>query len=247
MPIDLLTLAAAALTGLLGSVHCLLMCSGVATSLAAASDGGTGRNAAAAAVALNLGRVLGYALAGALVAGLGAGLVNAIDVDRLAWTLRLAVGLVLVLVGLRLLDGRDRLRALAGVGQRAWRRLQPLGRLLLPATTVPRRLALGALWGWLPCGLSWSMLLVALFTVDALHGALTMAAFGLGTLPAVLPLTWGSARLARRLATPGHRRWLGLLVVGAGLVTLAAPWLARVPALHGLLEALGCRTLPPLG
>ncbi|MBX3725354.1 MAG: sulfite exporter TauE/SafE family protein [Xanthomonadales bacterium] len=244
MPIDLLTLSAAALTGLLGSVHCLLMCSGVATSLAAASDGGTGREAAAVAVSLNLGRVLGYAAAGALIAGLGAGVVHAIDVERLAWMLRLGVGAVLVLVGLRLLDGRDRLRAVAGVGQRAWRRLQPLGRRLLPATTLPRRLALGALWGWLPCGLSWSMLLVALFTVDAVNGALTMAAFGVGTLPAVLPLTWGSARLARRLSRPGSRRGLGLMVVLAGALTLAAPWLAQVPALHSLLGALGCRTLP---
>lgn len=244
MPVDLLTLSAAALAGLLGSVHCLLMCSGVATTLAAASGGGTGRDAAAAAIALNLGRVLGYALAGALVAGLGAGAVQTIDIGQATWMLRLGVGGVLVLVGLRLLDGRDRLRALAGIGQRAWRLLQPLGRRLLPATTLPRRIALGALWGWLPCGLSWSLLLAALFTVDVVNGALTMAAFGLGTLPAVLPLTWGSARLARHLAAPGRRRWLGLAVVGAGLLTLAAPLLARVPALHGLLSALGCRTLP---
>lgn len=244
MPLDLPILAAALLTGLLGSVHCLLMCSGVATGLAAASDGGTGRSAVSAALTLNLGRVLGYALAGAVIAGLGTQVLRWIDIEQAIWLLRLGVGVVLILVGLRLLDGRDRLRAVGRFGQRVWQRLRPLTGVLLPATTTPRRLALGALWGWLPCGLSWTMLLVALFTVDALHGALVMLAFGLGTLPAVLPLTWGSARLARRFGAGGTRRTLAVLVIAAGAVTVLAPWLAAVPGLHGLLEAIGCRTLP---
>lgn len=243
MPLDLPILTAAVLTGLLGSVHCLVMCSGVATGLAAASDGGTGRSAASAAVSLNIGRLLGYAVAGALVAALGTRVVRWIDIDQAIWALRLGVGVVLILVGLRLLDGRDRLRALGRFGQAVWQRLRPLNAFLLPATTTPRRLALGALWGWLPCGLSWTMLLAALFTVDAVHGALVMLAFGLGTLPAVLPMTWGSARLARRLGSSHRRRVLALLVIAAGAITVAAPWLAAVPGLHGLLEALGCRTL----
>ncbi len=244
MPLDLPILTAALLTGLLGSAHCLVMCSGVASGLAAASDAGTGRSAAIAASTLNLGRVLGYALAGAVVGGLGTRVLHWIDVEHAAWMLRLGVGIVLILVGLRLLDGRDRLRAVGRLGQRIWQGLRPLTAMLIPATTTPRRLALGALWGWLPCGLSWTMLLAALFTVDAVHGALVMVAFGLGTLPAVLPLTWGSARLARRFGAAGARRSLALLVLGAGAVTVSAPWLATIPGLHGVLEALGCRTLP---
>ncbi|MFZ2752547.1 MAG: sulfite exporter TauE/SafE family protein, partial [Lysobacteraceae bacterium] len=79
---------------------------------------------------------------------------------------------------------------------------------------------------------------------SALHGALTMAAFGLGTLPIMLPLTWSGARLGQRLQRGGVRIAAGALVLSAGLVTLAAPWLMQVPALHGVLSALGCRTLP---
>lgn len=45
------------------------------------------------------------------------------------------------------------------------------------------------LWGWLPCGLSTTLLAAAWLQADALNGALTMAAFGLGTLPMMLPLT----------------------------------------------------------
>lgn len=248
MPIDLVMLSAAFITGLIGSVHCLVMCGGVATGLAAASRGrdeafGTGTAALQSAIALNIGRVLGYTVAGALVGGFGTAILSVLDADRSIMAMRLAVGIVLVLVGLRLIDGRDRLGRVGRIGQAVWPALRRLGRGLLPADRSWKQVALGSLWGWLPCGLSWSMLLAALFTVDLLHGALTMAAFGSGTLLAMIPLTWGSARLARRLAQPATRRTLGALVIAAGIITVAAPWLAQVPALHGLLSALGCRTV----
>ena len=70
-----------------------------------------------------------------------------------------------------------------------------------------------------------------------------MLAFGLGTLPVMLPLTWSGARLGRWLQT----RWrhaAAMLVLMAGLMTLTAPWLMQVPALHSLLGALGCSSLP---
>ncbi|MCM2336749.1 MAG: sulfite exporter TauE/SafE family protein, partial [Pseudomonas sp.] len=115
---------------------------------------------------------------------------------------------------------------------------------LLPADTVARRMTLGLLWGWLPCGLSTTLLAAAWLQADPLHGAATMAAFGLGTLPVMLPLTWAGSRVGQRLQRSGWRTAAGLLVLGAGLVTLTAPWLAQAPALHGVLEALGCRSLP---
>ena len=70
-----------------------------------------------------------------------------------------------------------------------------------------------------------------------------MASFGLGTLPTMIPLTWSGARLARALAAPRWRHLAGALILLAGLVTLAAPWLMHVPALHDVLAALGCRSI----
>lgn len=248
MPIDLVTLSAALITGLIGSVHCLAMCSGVATGLAAAtrssqSAAAIGAAALRAAVVLNIGRVLGYTLAGALVGGFGMAVLGALNAEPLIVGMRLAVGIVLVLIGLRLVDGRDRLGRVGRLGQVIWPALRRSGRGLLPADRPWKQLALGAIWGWLPCGLSWSLLLTALFTVDLVQGALAMAAFGSGTLIAMIPVTWGSARLAHRLAQPRWRRCFGALIIAAGVLTVTAPWLARVPALHGLLSALGCRTL----
>jgi sulfite exporter TauE/SafE len=99
------------------------------------------------------------------------------------------------------------------------------------------------LWGWLPCGLSSSLLIVAWLEADALHGGLVMAAFGLGTLPTILPLTWSGARMHHWLGHRQGRRYAASLVLLAGLLTLAAPWLVGLPVMHELLAALGCRSL----
>ena len=150
---------------------------------------------------------------------------------------------MLVLAALRLLDRSGRLRFLAVPGARLWQRLRPLQRRLLPADTAGKRVALGVLWGWMPCGLSTQLLVAAWLQASAWHGALTMFAFGLATLPVMLPLTWAGARFGQRLQRGGWRVASAMMVLFAGLATLAGPWLVQVPALHGALEALGCRSL----
>ena len=129
----------------------------------------------------------------------------------------------------------------ATTGVRLWQWLRPLQRRLLLATdSSGKRIALGMLWGWMPCGLSTTLLAAAWLQASALNGALTMAAFGLGTLPLMLPLTWSGARLGQRLLRGRWRNAAAALVLVAGVVTLASPWLMQHPALHGVLAALGC-------
>ncbi len=148
------------------------------------------------------------------------------------------------MAALRLLDRRGRLGLSAAPGQAAYRLLQPLQRQLLPANTSLRRLGAGVLWGWLPCGLSATVLTAAWLQASASQGALTMLAFGLGTLPVLVPLTWSGARLGQWLQRGPWRTAAGLFVLLAGLLTLSAPWLMQVPGAHGLLTALGCGSLP---
>jgi len=236
-PVDLPILLAALLAGLLGGLHCAVMCGGIATGFHAIAAGAP-RTVAWQA---NAGRLLGYVLAGGLAGGLGGGVLRLFRLEGLAVGLRMAAGAALVLVALRLLDRGGRMDLLARPGMQAWRVLQPLRARLLPADRSWRRLALGALWGWMPCGLSLGLLTVAWLQASAAGGALVMAAFGLGTLPVMLPLTWSGARMGRWLQRPALRSGLAMLVLGAGLLTLAAPWLMQVPALHGPLAALGCR------
>ncbi|GAB3096200.1 sulfite exporter TauE/SafE family protein [Lysobacter terrae] len=239
MPIDGLVIAGALLSGLLGGAHCAAMCGGIATGLSVQQRGGWW-----VALQPNLGRVGGYTLAGALVGGIGHGVLDVARMPELALALRATVGLVLIVVALRLLDGQGRLAFLAAPGRRVWQWLRPLQRRLLPANTPARRVALGLLWGWMPCGLSTTLLAAAWLQASAAEGALTMAVFGLGTLPVMLPLTWAGARLGQRLQRGGWRKAMGAVVMLAGVLTLAAPLLMQAPAIHGVLAALGCRSLP---
>ncbi|MFT4178403.1 MAG: sulfite exporter TauE/SafE family protein [Thermomonas sp.] len=244
MPVDLLVLGAALLTGLLGGAHCVAMCGGIATGISQSASL-HGMQSWWVAAQPNLGRVAGYALAGAIVGGIGGGLLGIARIPQLGIAMRAAVGIVLVIAGLRMLDSKGRIgRFFGGPGHRVWNLLRPLQRRLLPADTAGKRLAIGMLWGWMPCGLSTTLLAAAWLQASATHGALTMAAFGLGTLPVMVPLTWAGARFGQRLQRGAFRNIAGLLVLGAGLLTIAAPWLMQVPALHGVLTALGCRSLP---
>lgn len=239
MPIDGLVLLAAFASGLLGSVHCAAMCGGIATSLSLGQRDGLWM-----AALPNFGRVLGYALAGAIVGGIGGGLLGLARMPALGIAMRAAVGIVLVIAGLRLLDRQGRLPKFAG-GPAAtlWQALAPLRARAWPADTAGKRLVVGMLWGWMPCGLSTTLLAAAWLQASATHGALTMAAFGLGTLPMMLPLTWAGARIGQRLQRGGLRTTAGVLVIAAGALTLAGPWLLHAPLLHGALSALGCRSL----
>ena len=235
MPIDWITLGAALLTGLVGSGHCAVMCGGIATGFSAMAPKAGWRYV----VEPNLGRVLGYASAGAIAGGVGHAIVDVASLPWLPTALRVATGLVLVLIGLRLLFP-DTATGAASLQGGVWSMLRPLQRRLLPANTSTKRLALGALWGWMPCGMSTALLTAAWMQASAKNGALTMAAFGLGTLPVMLPLTWSGMHVGRRLLRGNARRVLGAVVALAGLLTMAAPWLMRVPGLHGILVALGC-------
>jgi sulfite exporter TauE/SafE len=236
---DLLVLGGALLSGLMGGAHCAAMCGGIATGFSTLRMQGSWL----AALQPNLGRIGGYTVAGAVAGGLGHGIVTVVQQPGLALALRAAVGVVLILAALRLLDSRGRLSFLAAPARVGYQLLRPLQRHLLPADTVSRRIAAGFLWGWLPCGLSATVLTAAWLQASAAQGAMTMLAFGIGTLPVMVPLTWSGARLGQWLQRSAMRTTAGLVVLLAGVLTLAAPWLTRVPAVHAVLTSLGCRSL----
>jgi sulfite exporter TauE/SafE len=238
MPIDLLALGAALLAGLFGGVHCLAMCGGLAVGFASPRGQAPLRNA----LLVNAGRIGGYTLAGAIVGGLGASLLSLARLPWLAIGMRSLVGAVMLLAAFRLLYP-NRGGALARPAQWFWRKLQPLRDSALAHAGGAKPLVVGLFWGWLPCGLSTTLLAAAWLSASAWHGALLMLAFGLGTAPLMVSLSWSGARLATRLARPAVRHGAAALIALSGVATLAAPWLGSAPALHGLLASLGCRAL----
>ena len=103
------------------------------------------------------------------------------------------------------------------VGRRLWRHLEPTGRRLMPVVRVPQAMALGAVWGWLPCGLVYSMLAWSLAMADPLYGALLMGAFGLGTLPALLATGLAARQLAGLIRHPATRSIAALSIIAFAL------------------------------
>lgn len=217
-------LAAALLGGLVGSVHCLGMCGGIAGALGMAGGGRP-----AMALSYSAGRIASYAVAGAIAGAIGAGLAGAMGVGP--W-LRLVMGAVLVLLGLQVAVNLRLLAPLEAAGARLWQRLSPVARRFVPPRHAGQALALGALWGWLPCGLVYGMLAAAAGTGGAAEGALFMAVFGLGTAPAMVGVTWASGRSGTFL-TARRRRLLGWLLVLFGAWTMVTPLQKLAGGGHG--------------
>jgi hypothetical protein len=219
-----LTWLAAFGIGLVGSGHCLGMCGGIAGALGMsarqASPGAAG--AAAYALLFNLGRVGSYTLIGALAGWLGGSLGSSIDLPAWSALARSLTGLVMVAIGLQLALGWRLLAFVEHGGARVWARLAPLARRLMPARRPADALLLGMLWGWLPCGLVYSVLLMALVAGDPAGSAMLMAAFGIGTLPSMTATALASSRL-NPASRPGLRRAAGALMIVFGLWTAAWP------------------------
>lgn len=237
MPVDLLILGAAFLTGLMGGVHCSAMCGGIAAVLNPQSR----QNALANALALNAGRIGSYGLAGLLAGSLGAVFVGWFRLPDIALGLRSVMGILLMLIALRL-QFPQRFAFKVPGSTALWRSLESV-KSRLPATGLARAVGLGAIWGWLPCGLSTSVLVAAWFEASPLHSTLMMLAFGLGTLPLMTAISYSGARFGLLLGNRGWRALLATLIFLAGAVTAMAPWLVHSVGAHAWLQALGCRSL----
>lgn len=220
-------LSAALLAGLLGSAHCLGMCAGISGLFAVNSTVATLRSQVPLAITYNVGRVLSYALLGIIVGAFGSVIIKASP--AIAGGVRMLSGIVIILVGLRVAFDLHFLNAIERMGATLWSRIAPAAKKLVPVTTLPRALGLGLVWGWLPCGLVYSILLIAATSADAVNGAMIMLAFGLGTMPAMVMTGLGAVRLSQLMRRRGTRLGLGLLIVVLGLLTIAMPlgtWLA---------------------
>lgn len=203
------------LVGLLGGVHCVGMCGGIVTALSLSST--TRRPALPMLLAYNFGRITSYALAGAIVGAIGA---STILLERFVPAERVLYGLaniMLILLGLYLAGLSRAVLVLERVGGVVWARLQPLMKRFIPVRTLPQAFFTGAVWGWLPCGLVYSVLISALATANAAHGALLMLAFGAGTLPNLLAMGLFAQRLQTLTRKPGVRLAAGLLVAAFGV------------------------------
>jgi sulfite exporter TauE/SafE len=233
------------MVGLLGSVHCAGMCGGIVSAFSVVPARTfpvavvTLRSAPSAALlrvlAYNSGRIASYAAAGALAGGLAGGaraLTGLAAIGTIGYWL---ANLMLVVLGLYLMDAWRGLARLEQLGQHAWRRIEPVTALLLPLDSPLKLLAMGGLWGWLPCGMVYSVLLTAMMTGSALTGAAVMLAFGLGTLPMLLSMGMLGAPLRAWIQRRAVRVASGLVVFAFGMLGIVR---AAAGISHGWIDAL---------
>ncbi|GJM08046.1 MAG: membrane protein [Lysobacteraceae bacterium] len=216
------------LVGFFGSTHCLTMCGGIAAGLGSATS--SKRSRLPYLLLFQFGRVASYAVAGFLI-GAFAWSVAAISAMP-AWLPRLLVGVFMILCGVWLAVRRGPMQWLGHWGASLWARLGPLAQKLLPADRWWKASVLGVLWGWLPCGLVYSMLTGAAGKVNPIDGAVWMAMFGLGTMPAMTAMAWGGSWL-ESLRGSAALRWIAAAaVVAMGVWTIVYSGVLPSPGHH---------------
>lgn len=210
-----LSLMSAFLVGLLGGGHCVGMCGGI---VGAVSMHLPQKSKAPFLLAYNAGRILSYTLAGVIAGLVGASsffLQHVLPIQHVLYGIS---SLMLIALGLYLAGFWHGVTYLECVGQFIWKFLQPYSKRYIPVQNYQQAFILGGLWGWLPCGLVYSVLIAAIATGNALSGGLLMLAFGLGTLPTLLAMGMAAVKLKAILQNIWVRRASGLLVLGFGVL-----------------------------
>ncbi len=239
MTLDILS---AFFIGLLGSGHCLAMCGGITTMLTSAINQPANKlsthgdititetsakqinasqcNQLQTASRLNLvifyhiGRIGSYCLLGAIIGFTGS--IAAKNIGLPIVGLRLIAAIFLILLGLYIGQWLMWLNKIEALGKGLWRRLSPFAKFVIPVDNIKKALGLGALWGWLPCGLVYSTLTWALASGSALTGASIMLFFGLGTLPALVALSFSLASIKKLLINMLFKKLTALSLICYG-------------------------------
>ena len=272
-PMSTINLIPVFLTGLAGGLHCIGMCGGIVSAFSMTSERRpfpipvvATMNADAAdirqrgtawphytvrALGYNSGRIGSYMLAGAIAGSLGGGVLVLAKLNSLHLGFYWMANLILVALGLYMMDVWHGLAVLEKGGQTVWRRISPMTSYLLPMDSNAKAIAMGALWGWLPCGMVYSSLLTAMLSGSARSGALVMLAFGAGTLPTLLAMGILGSHMRSRLQNPAFRLVAGLAILAFGVLGLAraslgtqASWLDSLCISSPLLPGDGHKGQP---
>ena len=220
-------LLSAFLLGFLGSTHCLGMCGGLASALGLNTQSAPAQNKTIASshqssfptllLAYNLGRITSYCIAGLIVGLAGFWLSQQLAALNL---LRYLAGIMLILMGLYLAQWFNGIAFTEKLGSKLWPFIQPLGKRFMPVNSVRDAIAVGMVWGWLPCGLVYSAMIWASLEASVIGSMLIMLFFGLGTLPAMLASGYFAQSLGNFIKQRCFRSSAGLMMIGFGVWSL---------------------------
>jgi sulfite exporter TauE/SafE len=188
-------LVSALLAGLVGGLHCAAMCGGFIAAISARDSAGVRPLLPANAVLgsglqYHAGRLMSYAALGSAFGAAGAATIGAVDLLPIQQALYVVANALLLALAISIATRRIAGVWLARTGMSAFARVLPWASPLTQGSRPAGRLALGALWGFVPCGLVYGVLPLALFAGGAWQGAAVMLAFGVGSLPHLVGFGW---------------------------------------------------------
>jgi sulfite exporter TauE/SafE len=216
-------LITALLLGLFSTIHCVGMCGGIMGALTYSLPLEVRNNRRQLwpyILLYNLGRLTSYALAGALFGSLGAILYSTLSPHIGYLFLQYIAAMVMLSVGLYIAGWFPKYAYIERAAAPIWRYLEPFGRRLLPVASPLQAFAYGMIWGWLPCGLVYSALLLTITSSGPLEGGLFMLAFGAGTLPALVGIAMIADKVVRYSRNRVIRMLAGLFLIVLGLAGL---------------------------
>ena len=212
---------AAFLVGLLGGVHCVGMCGGIVGALCLGLDNEQNKTPQQSFIksfpfllSYNAGRISSYTLAGILMGGIGWLGSHLFTLYSIQQTLELIAATFMLALGLYIAGWWKGLASLERLGGNIiWKRLEPLGRRFMPVRSYTHAFLLGIVWGWLPCGLVYSVVIWTISTQSPLEGGLLMLSFGLGTLPNLLLMGIFASTLNQFIQQRWVRQVAGLMIM----------------------------------
>jgi len=212
--------------GLFSSLHCIGMCGSIIGTLTLSLPAEVRNNKLrlfSFVLNYNLGRISSYAVAGALIGLLEMLLSLPFSQGHGHRILQLLSAAVMMGAGLYIAGWFPRFAYIEKTGSWFWKKIEPFGRKLMPVKTRTRAFLFGVIWGWLPCGLVYSALTLAATTGDSLKSSLTMLAFGLGTLPAVVGVGIMTAVLTKLSRMNRFKQAVGLVMIILALLAATPP------------------------
>lgn len=220
-------LLAAFSMGFFGSPHCLGMCGGIVTAFGLSMQNVSAGKKNALILTYHIGRLISYSLLGLVAGLLGMAVFQPLMGNNIP---RIVLGLMLVVIGLSLL-GLPFFNKLEKVGMTFWQALAPIRKKVFPIDSFAKALSAGLLWGFLPCGLVYGALMMAVAGHDVMTGAVMMFVFGLGTMPMLIATQKTVALLRQNIQRFKLRQVNGVIMMLSGLAVIFIPM--AMQQLHG--------------
>ena len=161
--------------------------------------------------------------AGGIAGGVLSGAAGFIGPQNGLAVLQRIAAVILILIGLHMAGWLPQLSRIERIGVPLWQRIEPLTHRLMPFDAPWKIFLYGMIWGWIPCGMVYTMLTSASAQGGYFASGLYMAAFGAGTLLPVASAGFVAGSLRKWVGAPQVRLFFGVLIIAWGVLALVRP------------------------